>query len=251
MLKIKNSASRLRLAVLCALLLHVLVAWAMTDVHFQTSTTSTPTLLAVMLQAAPQKIPKVNAAPSKAIEPKAVPAKTVTPKAAPVEKKAVQPQPKLMTPAVQAMSETQSAPNKVLVPEQNQAPKAAEAKALAPAQIVAETGHSSKEAKDSQTEAPYTPPQYRAAHLKNPPIETPYISRKNNETGTVRLWVKVSAKGEPVAVKIEKSSGFPRLDEAAFQAVKNTWRFVPARRGDTPIESEVAFNIPFILKDAD
>jgi protein TonB len=35
-------------------------------------------------------------------------------------------------------------------------------------------------------------------------------------------------------IKLKQSSGFERLDKAAMDAVRQ-WRYVPARRGDTPI----------------
>ena len=35
-------------------------------------------------------------------------------------------------------------------------------------------------------------------------------------------------------IKLKRSSGFARLDEAALDAVRQ-WRYVPARRGDQPI----------------
>jgi protein TonB len=108
-----------------------------------------------------------------------------------------------------------------------------------------------KDAGDGQAEAKITPAQYRPAYLQNPEPVMPLISRKNNESGVVGLRVKVSEKGEPLWVKVDKSSGFPRLDQVASKTVKDSWRFVPAKRGDTPIESEVAFNIPFVLKDAE
>jgi protein TonB len=34
--------------------------------------------------------------------------------------------------------------------------------------------------------------------------------------------------------RLRRSSGHPRLDEAALDAVRR-WRYVPARRGDEPI----------------
>jgi protein TonB len=98
----------------------------------------------------------------------------------------------------------------------------------------------------ARTEA-VTPPQYRAAYLQNPKPEMPYLSKVKGESGRVGLRVKVGIHGEPLLVRIEQSSGFSRLDNAAYQTVLEKWRFVPAKMGDTPIEGEVAFGIPFIL----
>ena len=60
------------------------------------------------------------------------------------------------------------------------------------------------------------------------------------------LKVLVSADGTAKRVQIERSSGFPRLDEAAHDAV-HQWRFVPARRGTEPIEDWVIVPIVFRL----
>jgi len=62
----------------------------------------------------------------------------------------------------------------------------------------------------------------------------------------VLLRVRVSAEGQPVAVDLEKSSNFERLDEVARQVVAR-WRFVPARRGDESIEATVIVPIVFRL----
>ena len=62
------------------------------------------------------------------------------------------------------------------------------------------------------------------------------------------LRVKVSAEGQIVAVDLEKSSNFERLDEAARQVVAR-WRFVPAKRGEEAIEATVIVPIVFRLDD--
>ena len=51
-----------------------------------------------------------------------------------------------------------------------------------------------------------------------------------------------------VAVDLEKSSNFERLDESARQSVAR-WRFVPARRGDEAIEATVIVPIVFRLEN--
>ncbi|HRY90482.1 MAG TPA: energy transducer TonB, partial [Rubrivivax sp.] len=65
--------------------------------------------------------------------------------------------------------------------------------------------------------------------------------------GKVLLRVRVSREGQPAAVDLEKSSNFERLDEAARHAVAR-WRFVPARRGDEPVEGSVIVPIVFRLE---
>lgn len=89
------------------------------------------------------------------------------------------------------------------------------------------------------------PPRFDAAYLANPAPPYPGMSRKLNEQGRVLLRVKVSAEGLPTEVDIAQSSGFPRLDAAAREAVLG-WKFVPARQGDKPIAATV--NVPIAFK---
>jgi periplasmic protein TonB len=94
---------------------------------------------------------------------------------------------------------------------------------------------------------PITPPNFVAAYLDNPPPEYPAASRKLREAGRVLLRVWVSEAGRANQVELDTSSGFPRLDQAAIEAVRR-WRFVPARQGDTPVPASVKVPITFELK---
>lgn len=79
-----------------------------------------------------------------------------------------------------------------------------------------------------------TPPRSDAAHLNNPPPPYPSLSRRLHEEGRVLLDVYILADGRVGETRLRRSSGHPRLDEAALDAVRR-WRYVPARRGDEPI----------------
>jgi protein TonB len=57
----------------------------------------------------------------------------------------------------------------------------------------------------------------------------------------------VRADGTPESVALRQTSGSPRLDEAALEAVRK-WRFVPARQGSTPISAAVIVPIVFSLE---
>jgi protein TonB len=48
-------------------------------------------------------------------------------------------------------------------------------------------------------------------------------------------------------VQVRDSSGHPRLDEAARRAVQ-TWRFVPAKRGEEPVAAWVLVPVSFRLE---
>lgn len=79
-----------------------------------------------------------------------------------------------------------------------------------------------------------TPPRSDAAHLNNPPPPYPPLSRRLHEEGRVVLDVYILADGRVGETRLRRSSGHPRLDEVALEAVRR-WRYVPARRGDEPI----------------
>ncbi len=91
--------------------------------------------------------------------------------------------------------------------------------------------------------------RFDAAYLNNPPPSYPALSRRLGEEGKVLLKVRVGTGGQPLAVDLEKSSNFPRLDEAARRVVAH-WRFVPAKRGDEPCEASVIVPIVFKLEDS-
>ena len=91
---------------------------------------------------------------------------------------------------------------------------------------------------------PITLPNTKASYLNNPQPETPYTSRTRGENGLVILNVLVSAKGFADSVNVRKSSGYPRLDEAALVAVKN-WKFVPGTRKGMP--DNMWFQVPILF----
>jgi protein TonB len=64
----------------------------------------------------------------------------------------------------------------------------------------------------------------------------------------VTLKVLVGMDGLPQRVEVEKTSGSSRLDSAALDAVRR-WRFVPARRGSSAIESWVLVPVVFRLEN--
>lgn len=94
---------------------------------------------------------------------------------------------------------------------------------------------------------PVSPPDFRAAYLRNPSPAYPAAARRNGEEGTVTLRVLVSIEGAPREVTLERSSGSGILDAAALATVK-TWRFVPARRGGEAHEAWVLVPIVFRLE---
>ncbi|GGY08539.1 energy transducer TonB [Paludibacterium paludis] len=91
------------------------------------------------------------------------------------------------------------------------------------------------------------PADYRPEYLRNPVPEYPWRSREQGEEGRVVVRAEVDAVGKVRSVRLERSSGFGRLDKAALDAV-SSWRFVPATRGGVARESEVLVPVPFRLR---
>lgn len=81
---------------------------------------------------------------------------------------------------------------------------------------------------------PVVPPRTDAAHLNNPAPEYPVASRRLGEQGRALFDVYILADGSVGEVKLKRSSGYARLDEAAYGAVRR-WRYVPAYRGNEAI----------------
>jgi periplasmic protein TonB len=78
----------------------------------------------------------------------------------------------------------------------------------------------------------------------------PPASRRAGEEGTVRLKVLVDTSGRASNVAVTQSSGFPRLDQAAMEAVRK-WRFVAATDGTNKIQAYTQVAVTFRLTEAE
>lgn len=63
-----------------------------------------------------------------------------------------------------------------------------------------------------------------------PSPDYPLFARKNRYQGAVLIDIKVDPSGAITSVSLEKGSGYPLLDEAALDVVKNRWRFPPGEK---------------------
>lgn len=99
---------------------------------------------------------------------------------------------------------------------------------------------------DSSAGGPVTPPRSDAVHLNNPKPVYPAVSRRLKEEGTVVLEVFIQVDGSVGDLRVKRSSGFTRLDEAALAAVRR-WKYVPARRGNDPVALWYAQSLVFSL----
>ena len=95
--------------------------------------------------------------------------------------------------------------------------------------------------------APLTPARFDADYLHNPAPAYPVLSRRLGEEGQVVLRVFVEASGRPSQVDIRRTSGSPRLDQAAQDAVWR-WTFVAARQGPEAVGAWVLVPLVFNLR---
>jgi len=89
--------------------------------------------------------------------------------------------------------------------------------------------------------------QGKGARITQP--EYPPASRRAGEAGTVTLQVFVKEDGRAGEVKIARSSGFDKLDEAAVKEVQRSWRFVPGKEDGKPVAMWHTFAVTFRLTD--
>lgn len=83
--------------------------------------------------------------------------------------------------------------------------------------------------------------------LQNPAPRYPLQARIRGWEGTVLIQAWVAPSGGAGSARVIRSSGHAILDQAALAAVKG-WRFQPARRGRTAVDSVVEVPITFRLE---
>lgn len=76
----------------------------------------------------------------------------------------------------------------------------------------------------------------------------PPAARQANLEGTVVLKIQILSSGRPGEIYVARSSGYPSLDEAAIEAVRQ-WQFVPAKdlNSGQPIVCTISQPISFQL----
>jgi len=78
------------------------------------------------------------------------------------------------------------------------------------------------------------------------PPHYPALSRRKHEQGEVRMRVEIDEEGRIDSVTIVASSGSPRLDEAAREAVA-AWRCQPAERDGRVVRAVAFQTMAFVL----
>lgn len=88
------------------------------------------------------------------------------------------------------------------------------------------------------------PPRIDQSRSEMMPMYPP-TSKRLGEQGRVLLMVHVLADGKPAEVRLERSSGFDRLDQAAVAHVLRAWHFIPARSAARAIDYWGEFAVTF------
>jgi len=87
----------------------------------------------------------------------------------------------------------------------------------------------------------------RPRYAQNPKPAYPQEAREKGYEGEVILRVEVLSNGRVGQIEVKNSSGYELLDRSALTAVKQ-WRFVPAKKGETPIPLWVNIPVKFQLQ---
>ena len=199
-------------------LAHVAVVGGLVATAELPDTLTPPTVVGVLISAPPPSIEPPKPLP---MEPEPKPRPVVKPKPLPL------PPPPNAPPSERAIAAPPPAPQPEAAP-----PPTAPAAPPAPPEPPAP--------------APVVPPRSDASHLNNPAPVYPNVSRRLGEQGKVLFEVYSLPDGTVGEIKLKRSSGYTRLDDAALAAVR-AWRYVPARRGDTPIPYWYVQPITFAL----
>ena len=84
-------------------------------------------------------------------------------------------------------------------------------------------------------------PSSNADYLQNPKPTYPSLSARLGETGRTVYKVWIGVDGKPQRAELVSSSGFARLDKAAYDTVM-AWRYVPGMRNG--VAETMAVNVP-------
>lgn len=161
--------------------------------------------------------------------------------------------PRLILPSQVEVSFLTSVPQPTSQPvERRPAPRAAQPRPEPQEQVATpepEPAPSPKPVESDINDNALAEARYDVAALNNPPPQYPLSARRRGMEGKVVLTAQVGADGRCGQVKLKQSSGYDALDAAALETVRR-WRFIPARRGRTPVDSWVEVPITFRLNEA-
>lgn len=94
----------------------------------------------------------------------------------------------------------------------------------------------------------FVAPTHEGKALGNRKPKYPELSIHRKEEGRVILMAKVLASGRAEYVKVHKSSGYPRLDNAAQKAAQS-YMYKPAEKNGQKISYDYFFTVTFSIKN--
>ncbi len=100
-----------------------------------------------------------------------------------------------------------------------------------------------------KVEKPTTLPKADPRRSNSKP-DYPAASKRLGESGAVVLAMLVGEDGKVTEAKVDSSSGFPRLDEAAVKEAIRRWRFLPGTEDGKPKAMWHKVRVVFNLEDA-
>ena len=158
------------------------------------------------------------------------------------------PQP-VVAPAPALQPTAQPAPSKVIAPTEvaQSAPVAPVSAPTAPTRAEAPPAPAPTPVVTAPSKTDVSIPASYSASNQKPTY--PNMSKRLGEQGTVVLRVLVKADGNAGEVEVKSSSSYPRLDQAAIDAVK-TWRFNPAKIDGKATDEWYQVPIPFKLQSS-
>lgn len=73
------------------------------------------------------------------------------------------------------------------------------------------------------------------------------LARRRGQQGVVELLAHVDEQGRITDLRVQRSSDFPLLDEAALKGVR-AWTFIPATRNGTAVKGTALVPVAFELR---
>lgn len=94
----------------------------------------------------------------------------------------------------------------------------------------------------------FVAPTHKGKTLGNRKPKYPELSIRRKEEGQVTLMARVLASGKAEYVKVHKSSGYPRLDNAAQKSAQN-YRYKPAEKNGQKVSYDYFFTVTFSIEN--
>lgn len=222
-------------------LLHVGAVWALISGANHTALSQPAKVVsAFMVQAAPAAPAVAETTP---VAPQPTP-QPPTPKPVPKPKPKVEPKPKPVKPAITVPQEEPATPPQPVAAAPSSAP-APEAAAAPPTE-----GAATGQAPVTASPPPAQPKTITSGveYITMPAPKYPPQSRRMGEEGKVVLRVLINERGRADRIDIHQSSGSPRLDQAAREAVQMA-RFKPYIENGSAIAVFAIIPIAFKLEN--